>query len=235
GQGPGRPRGRAAAPDRRSATAPRHGRGRPPHGLGRRRVLAGPAGREHRGHLPQMAGGKAGMSNAPNVPVLMYHHVTPAGGMIAVTPEVFEQQIAGLARAGYTSLGTAQLAEYLAGGQVPEKSVLITFDDGYLNNWIYAHPVLQRHGMKAVLFLVTGWAGDGPVRPHAGQAGPLPASPDHHATKRLIAEGRADEVIVRWSEAQAMVAAGTFEVHSHTHTHTRWDKQCGPDVAAKRE
>lgn len=175
------------------------------------------------------------MNNAPNIPVLMYHHVTPSGGMIAVTPQVFEQQIAGLARAGYTSLGAAQLAEFLAGGRVPEKSVLITFDDGYLNNWTYAHPVLQRYGMKAVLFLVTGWAGDGPVRPHAGQAGPLPASPDHHATKQLIAEGRADEVIVRWSEAQAMLAAGTFEIHSHTHTHTRWDKQCGPDVAAKRE
>src|SRR3546814_1997844 len=110
----------------------------------------------------------------------MYHHVTPSGGMIAVTPDVFEQQIAGLARAGYTSLGTAQLADYLAGGRVPEKSVLITFDDGYLNNWTYAHPVLHRYGMKAVLFLVTGWAGQGPVRPYAGQSAPLPASPDHH-------------------------------------------------------
>ena len=36
--------------------------------------------------------------SAPNVPVLMYHHVTPAGGMIAATPDVFEDQIARLAR-----------------------------------------------------------------------------------------------------------------------------------------
>ena len=41
------------------------------------------------------------MKNAPNVPVLMYHHITPAGGMIAATPQVFEAQIAALARAGY--------------------------------------------------------------------------------------------------------------------------------------
>ena len=39
--------------------------------------------------------------SAPNVPVLMYHHVTPAGGMIAATPDVFEAQISRLARAGY--------------------------------------------------------------------------------------------------------------------------------------
>ncbi|MCD0502067.1 polysaccharide deacetylase family protein [Bordetella petrii] len=175
------------------------------------------------------------MSNAPNIPVLMYHHVSPSGGMIAVTPDVFEQQIAGLARAGYTALGTEQLAGYLAGERVPEKSVLITFDDGYLNNWTYAHPVLQRHGMKAVLFLITGWVGQGGVRPCAGQGGAVPASPDHHESKRLVAAGRTDDVMLRWSEVQAMLAAGTFEVHSHTHTHTRWDKECGSDVAAKRE
>lgn len=173
--------------------------------------------------------------NAPNVPVLMYHHVTPVGGMIAVTPQVFERQIASLARAGYTSLNTAQFAQYLAGGQVPEKSVLITFDDGYLNNWVYAHPVLRRYGMNAVLFLITGWPGDGYPRPWAGQGQSLPPSLDHFETKRLVAEGRTDEVIVRWSEAQAMIAAGTFEIHSHTHTHTRWDKQCGTDIGVKRE
>ncbi|WP_333903560.1 polysaccharide deacetylase family protein, partial [Achromobacter insolitus] len=107
--------------------------------------------------------------NAPNVPVLMYHHVTPAGGMIAATPDVFEAQISRLARAGYQSLSAGEFAAYLAGGAVPERSVLITFDDGYLNNWVHAHPVLARHGMRAVLFTITGWIGDGPVRPHAGQ------------------------------------------------------------------
>ncbi|MFU2051325.1 polysaccharide deacetylase family protein [Bordetella hinzii] len=174
------------------------------------------------------------MKNAPNVPVLMYHHITPAGGMIAATPQVFEAQIAALARAGYQSLSAAQFAGYLAGAPVPAKSVLITFDDGYLNNWVHAHPILRRHGMRAVLFLITGLIGYGPARPCAGQDLPLPADVDHEASKRLIAEGRADEVMLRWSEVQAMIEAGTFEFHSHTHTHTRWDKVCGADVAAKR-
>jgi len=171
--------------------------------------------------------------NAPNVPVLMYHHVTPAGGMIAATPDVFEAQIAALAAAGYQSLTCAQFEAYLQGAPVPEKSVLITFDDGYLNNWVYAHPVLARYGMRAVIFLITGWIGDGPVRAHAGPNVTVPATPDHDECKRLIAAGRADDVMLRWSEIEAMRAAGTFEFHSHTHTHTRWDKQCAGDREAK--
>jgi peptidoglycan/xylan/chitin deacetylase (PgdA/CDA1 family) len=171
---------------------------------------------------------------AHNVPVLMYHHITPVGGMIAATPANFESQIAWLARNGYTSLTADQFAAHLAGRPVPDKSVLITFDDGYLDNWVYAHPVLQRHGMRAIMFVVTGWVGTGAVRPCAGQGGEPPA-PDHDASKALIAAGRSDEVMVRWSEIQAMQAAGTFEFHSHTHTHTRWDRVCGADVAQKRD
>ena len=49
----------------------------------------------------------------------MYHHVTPAGGMIAATPDVFEDQIARLARAGYQSLSADQFAACLAGAPVP--------------------------------------------------------------------------------------------------------------------
>ncbi|PWF23109.1 polysaccharide deacetylase family protein [Corticimicrobacter populi] len=164
------------------------------------------------------------MKSAKCVPVLMHHHVSPSQGMITVSPENFEDQIAWLAHDGWTSLTLQQFAGFLAGELVPEKSVLITFDDGYLDNWVYAHPVLQRHGMHAVLFQVTGWTHDGPSRPHAGQDAVLPVTPDHRTCERIIADGRSDEVIARWSELQAMIEAGTFEIHSHTHTHTRWDR-----------
>ncbi|GAA5784517.1 polysaccharide deacetylase family protein [Chitiniphilus shinanonensis] len=177
------------------------------------------------------------MKAARAVPVLMYHHVSPAPGLVTVSPATFAEHMGWLARAGYTTLSTRQFAGFLAGEAVPDKSVLVTFDDGYLDNWVYAHPVLARHGQRAVLFTVSGWVGDGPARPHAGNdagdSSPLPATPDHRACKAAIAEGRADEVIVRASEVAAMRAAGTFEFHSHTHSHTRWDKQCA-DPAEKR-
>ena len=147
--------------------------------------------------------------------------------MITVSPENFESQIAWLAADGWTSLTLAQYAGFLAGKPVPRKSIVITFDDGYLDNWVHAHPVLQKYGMHAVVFVVTGWMGEGPVRPHAGQPGAaLPATPDHRACEAAIFEqGRADEVMMRWSEARAAIEAGTFEVHCHTHTHTRWLRQ----------
>jgi len=173
-------------------------------------------------------------NNAPSVPVLMYHHVTPAYSRLSVRSHRFEGQIASLARRGYTSLTAQQFADYLQGAPVPSKSVLITFDDGYLDNWVHAHPVLQRYGMHAVLFVITQWIGDGPVRPHAGQGLALPPAPNHADCSAAVEAGRHDEVALRWSELQAMQQAGTFEIHSHTHTHTRWDKVCGPDIAAKR-
>ncbi len=173
------------------------------------------------------------MTSAHNVPVLMYHHVSPSPGMITTSPDNFDSQIAWLKHHGYHALTADEFAGHLNGVPVPEKSVLITFDDGYLDNWVHAHPVLLKYGFKAVMFVVSAWVHDGPVRPFSGQ-GAVVATPSHNDCKTSIDEGRADEVIVRWSEIQAMQAAGTFEVHSHTHTHTRWDQKAAT-VAEKRE
>ena len=164
------------------------------------------------------------MKTAYCVPVLMYHHVSPVVGSITTSPENFESQIAGLARHGYRGLTASEFADFLAGKPTPPKSVLITFDDGYLDNWVYAHPVLQKYSMHAVLFLITGLIGEGPVRAHAGQQGAaLPAISCHLQAKALLAAGNPDPVMLRWSEVLAMQEAGSFEFHSHTHTHNRWD------------
>lgn len=159
------------------------------------------------------------------VPVLMYHHVSPASGLVTVSPEHFAAQMRWLSQHGYTTLTLDALAGFLAGEPVPAKSVVISFDDGYLDNWVHAHPVLAQYHLRAVLFLITRWLGEGPVRGHAGLGqGPLPACLSHHAGKTAIDAGQSDLVMMRWSEVLAARDAGTFEFHSHTHTHTRWDK-----------
>lgn len=167
------------------------------------------------------------MSGAKALPILMYHHVSPSPGLVTVAPDTFRAHVAALARAGWRSAGLAEVEGFFRGAGLPAKTCVITFDDGYLDNFVHAHPVLAEFGMTAVLFLVTGWVGDGPVR-----AGGAP-TPDHSDCKRRIAAGAADEVIVRWSEVEAMAAAGTFEFHSHTHSHTRWDRQV--DAGAARQ
>lgn len=165
--------------------------------------------------------------SARAVPVLMYHHISSSPGMITVTPENFAAQMAYLASAGYRTLGSRQLAAFLAGEPVPAKSVVLTFDDGYLDNWVHAHPVLQRHSFTALCFLVSAWPCEGEVRPNASSASSpteLPRLLNHREGEIAIDDGRADEAILRWSEIDAIRAAGTFEFHSHTHTHIRWDQ-----------
>lgn len=156
----------------------------------------------------------------------MYHHVTQDGGFIAVSEKQFESQIRGLAQKGYRTLKADEFAGFLEGRPLPKKSVLLTFDDGYLDNWVYAHPILKRYGMSAILFAITGLIGKGPVRPHAGQGSTLPVCPAHRQAKEQMYGENPDPVMLRWDEIHEMVASGTFEIHSHTHTHTRWDLEC---------
>lgn len=172
------------------------------------------------------------MQTARNIAVLMYHHVTPQGGSLAVTASRFDHQIRGLARAGFHSLSADEFAAFLEGAPTPKKSVLITFDDGYLDNWVYAHPVLQRYGMRAILFAATGLIGQGRARPFQGQGTPLPACLPHSQAQALMFGTNADAVMLRWDEIHAMVDAQTFEIHSHTHRHQRWDRQHDTSAAA---
>ncbi|HJV92295.1 MAG TPA: polysaccharide deacetylase family protein, partial [Azonexus sp.] len=100
----------------------------------------------------------------------------------------------------------------------------------YLDNWVYAHPVLEEFGQRATIFLITGWIGDGPRRPQAGQSG-VPDVPTHKQAMAAAADGKPDGAFLRWSEVEAMRAAGTVDFHSHTHTHTRWDRTIAEQTA----
>lgn len=98
------------------------------------------------------------------VPVLLYHHLDPGargenGAVLGVAE--FEAQMAWLSAHGYQAITTRQLADWLAGrSSLPEQPVLITFDDGYDSGFTYAYPILERYGLKAAIFMVTGLAGE---------------------------------------------------------------------------
>lgn len=157
----------------------------------------------------------------------MYHHVTKHGGTLSVSIKNFEKQMRGLTQNGYKTVTADQFKDFMLGKiKLPEKSVLLTFDDGYLNNWVYAHPVLQRYGLNAVLFAVTGLIGDGGVRGFLdldNPKKPVPDCPSHQESKKIMFGDKPDGVMLRWSEIKAMHDAGTFETHCHTSTHNRWD------------
>jgi peptidoglycan/xylan/chitin deacetylase (PgdA/CDA1 family) len=170
------------------------------------------------------------MNTAQTIPVLMYHHVSPIPGLVTCSPDNFRAQMSWLAENGWRTLSIAEFAAGFDRGQWPSKSVLLTFDDGYLDNWVYAHPILAEYGLTASIFLITGWLGDGRVRPCAGAVG-MPEVPTHKEAMAAAQAGNLDTAFLRWSEVEAMRLAGTAEFHSHTHTHMRWDQSLADPVA----
>lgn len=92
-----------------------------------------------------------------------------------MTPALFEAQIAALAQAGYTAVFPDDLAAYVNQGKaLPDKPIVITFDDGYLSNYEYAWPILEKYGMVATIFMVGATTGNTehykdtayPITPH---------------------------------------------------------------------
>ncbi len=127
----------------------------------------------------------AAMENSPDtVPVLMYHHMLSktdqscyATNDIVTFKEDFEQQLQWLKNEGYQSVSPDQLiAWFYDGAPLPEKSVMLTFDDGYMSNYIYAYPLLKQYGFSAVIFSVTGKISEQPVAFQANQVNMLDAA-----------------------------------------------------------
>ncbi len=109
------------------------------------------------------------------LPVLMYHSLDRDGGGYSTTPEEFENHLKALQSEGYTSISLSELKAFVNGeGSLPEKPVLISFDDGYENNYSHALPLLKKYKAKAVFFVIGKSLGksiydDGkPMTPHFG-------------------------------------------------------------------
>ena len=92
------------------------------------------------------------------VPILMYHSIlkdSARQGKYVISPAVLAADLDALQAKGYTAVTVSDLLAYVQdGADLPEKPVMITFDDGYYNNYIYAYPLLKQRGMKAVVSII---------------------------------------------------------------------------------
>lgn len=101
------------------------------------------------------------------IPILMYHYVRhvdratdPLGFSLSVTPEQLDGQLAWLKAAGYETVRMDAVAACLhGGGPCPARAVALTFDDGYMDAYTTALPLLQRHGFVATFYIVSGFVG----------------------------------------------------------------------------
>ncbi len=151
------------------------------------------------------------------MPVLLYHRVastTPAEDplRLAVPPERFEAQMRHLRERGYQAVAlegqpaTVRNRVNEHEGRRKVRQIAITFDDGFLDNYTTAFPILQRHGFAATVFVVTGAVGGRRGR----GAGPAPG-----ATCRPA--GRSAPMMT-WAHMEEMARHGfSFQSHSRTH------------------
>lgn len=131
------------------------------------------------------------------IPVLMYHKVSPGQKeKYRISPERFASQMEYLFGKGYQTISPDDLLEFVKERKTfPGKPVLITFDDGYKNNFIHAYPILKKYNFRATIFLVTQYL----------------------AKKNGWSKG--DEEMLSWEEIMEMKREG-FSFGSHTHTHS---------------
>jgi peptidoglycan/xylan/chitin deacetylase (PgdA/CDA1 family) len=132
--------------------------------------------------------------------ILTYHRVTDAhpGERLCVPIARFAEQMRHLREAGYETVTMASAAHWMRHPQIewPARPVVITFDDGYADNFLHAHPAMARCGFVGVFFVPTQFLQEPPTSEH----------PDDHS--------------MRWIHLEELLTAG-HEIGSHSVTHRR--------------
>ncbi len=103
-------------------------------------------------------------SRTDQLPILMYHHICPFDASQPkrwqLAPEDFESQLRYLSDHGFHSVALADWQQAVVTQMpLPGNAVLLTFDDGYLDFFTYAWPLLQKYGFSASVFIITDQAG----------------------------------------------------------------------------
>jgi len=158
------------------------------------------------------------------VPVLMYHHVNRhKGDMVTITPEIFEGQMEYLYRAGYRTLKVEELVSYINGElTLTQKAVVVTFDDGWLDNYMYAFPALKKYKINATVFLITNRVENASLQNSELQTlNSKLTIPTHEKSKSLIEKGEAHKVVLNWKVIKEMSNSGIIEFYSHTKSHAK--------------
>jgi len=133
------------------------------------------------------------------VPIIMYH------GLIKdpveqtkyfISPSYFENDLIYLAEHGYTTIFMEDLIAYVeTGATLPEKPIILSFDDGYYNNYYYAYPLLREYNAKAVISIIGKFTDD----------------------FSLLRENNVIYSHITWDQINEMIASGHVEIQNHTY------------------
>ena len=151
-----------------------------------------------------------GGTESYEVPVIMYHAVmeNPSrSGKYVITPELLRKDIEYILTEGYTPVFISDLINYVySDSPLPEKPIVLTFDDGYYNNYLYAYPITKEYNVKAVISIIGKYTHE----------------------QSLSGEKQAESYShVSWDQLREMTASGLWEVQNHTYDMHTTGKQNG--------
>lgn len=136
---------------------------------------------------------------AVELPIIMYHSVLKEPsrhGAYVVSPETVREDLVYLKNKGYTTVFLSEVVDYVySGAPLPDKPVLITFDDGHMNNLEYILPLLSELDMKAVVSVVGEFTDI------------YTASGDRNAAYSYLF----------WDDIAVLSASGRFEIQNHSY------------------
>jgi len=159
------------------------------------------------------------------VPALMFHSVGLENhpwvwSHISESLKSFESKIAFLRKKGFNAVTWGDLYSYMAGDKtLPQDSILLTYDDGYLDNWVFVYPILKRYGMKGTIFVNPEFVDPcETVRPTI----------ENVWSGDLVREDLQVAGFLSWPEMRRMEEDGVMDIQSHTMSHTWFFK--GPKI-----
>lgn len=133
------------------------------------------------------------------LPIIMYHSILKEkarSGKYIVTPSVLEEDLRYIIDKGYNAITMTDLINYVYyGNELPQKPIIITFDDGHYNNLEYAIPILKKYKMKAVISIV------GKYTDEFSKTG----------------EANLNYGYIRWEDIKKELENGTIEFQNHTY------------------
>ena len=147
------------------------------------------------------------LTSTRRVPILMYHsissHATDRFKRFTVPSALFDEQVAYMQRNGYTSMTVTQYRNVITqGAMLPERPVILTFDDGFADFYSDALPVLRRYNFVATLYVTTSFV--------------------NGTSRWLRREGETERPMLNWDQLKEIAAYG-IECGAHTHCHSQLD------------
>ncbi|MBS5863267.1 MAG: polysaccharide deacetylase family protein [Clostridium sp.] len=145
-----------------------------------------------------------------DVPIIMYHSILKdpsRSNKYTVTPAVLEEDLKYIKDKGYTTVTIADLISYVYDDSpLPEKPIVLTFDDGHYNNYGYLFPLLEKYDMKAVISIVGSYT-------------------DKFSETD---EANLNYSYLRWKDIKELMNTGRIEFQNHTYNlHSNTGKRIG--------